>query len=110
MSGVARLLEKNSRSTDFAARYGGEEFVILMPNTNRQGSLVMAENVCKAVEENDWRDRPITVSIGVSTMATANGDGMVLVKEADAALYLSKTNGRNCVHHAGQLNGVSAAS
>jgi diguanylate cyclase (GGDEF)-like protein len=101
---VARLLEKNSRSTDFVARYGGEEFVILMPNTNQQGSLVMAEKVCKAVERSDWRDRPITVSIGVATMATANGDGMVLVKEADAALYRSKKNGRNRVHHAGQSN------
>ena len=107
---VARLLEKNSRSTDFVARYGGEEFVILLPNTNRQGSSVMAENVCKAVEQNDWRDQPITVSIGVATMASANGDGKVLVQEADAALYLSKKNGRNCVHHAGQFNEVQAAS
>jgi PleD family two-component response regulator len=46
------------------------------------------------------------VSIGVATMATANGDGMVLVQEADAALYRSKKNGRNCVHHAGQFNEV----
>ena len=107
---VARLLEKNSRSTDFVARYGGEEFVILMPNTNQQGSFEMAKKVCSAVAQSDWCDRPITVSIGVATMATANGDGMVLIREADAALYLSKTNGRNCVHHAGQFDGVPAAS
>ena len=98
---VARLLTENSRSTDFVARYGGEEFVTLMPNTDQQGSLVLAEKIRKAVERSDWRDRPISVSIGVATMTTANGDGMVLLKEADAALYRSKKNGRNCVHHAG---------
>ena len=97
---VSRILEENSRSTDFVARYGGEEFVLLLPNTDRQGSLVLAENVRKAVERSDWRDRPISVSIGVATLAAANGDGMVLVKEADVALYRSKENGRNCVHHA----------
>jgi GGDEF domain-containing protein len=68
--------------------------------------LLLAEKVRKAVERSDWRDRPISVSIGVATMATANGDGMVLVKEADAALYRSKKNGRNCIHHAGQFNEV----
>jgi diguanylate cyclase (GGDEF)-like protein len=103
---VARLLKESSRSTDFVARYGGEEFVILLPNTDQQGSLLLAEKVRKAVERSDWRDRPISVSIGVATMSTANGDGMVLVKEADAALYRSKKNGRNCVHHAGQFNEV----
>jgi diguanylate cyclase (GGDEF)-like protein len=103
---VARLLEEISRSTDFVARYGGEEFVILLPNTDKQGSLVLAEKVRKAVERRDWRDRPISVSIGVATMAAANGDGMALVKEADAALYYSKKNGRNCVHHASQFNEV----
>ena len=101
---VARLLENNSRSTDFVARYGGEEFVILMPNTNQQGSLVMAEKVCRAVEQGDWRDRPISVSIGVATIATTDGNGTALVKEADAALYFSKKNGRNCVHHSAQFH------
>jgi diguanylate cyclase (GGDEF)-like protein len=106
LRGVARLLEEMSRSTDFVARYGGEEFVILLPNTDKQGSLVLAEKVRKTVERSDWRDRPISVSIGVATTATANGDGMALVKEADAALYRSKKNGRNCVHHASQFNEV----
>ena len=105
---VARVLQETSRSTDFVARYGGEEFVILLPNTDQEGALVMAEKVRAAVERREWRQRPISVSIGVTTMATANGDGMVLVKEADAALYRSKKNGRNCVHHASQSNGVQA--
>jgi diguanylate cyclase (GGDEF)-like protein len=43
-----------SRSTDFVARYGGEEFVILLPNTDKQGSLVLAEKVRMAVERSDW--------------------------------------------------------
>ena len=107
---VARVLEEISRSTDFVARFGGEEFVILLPNTSQQGSLVLAEKVRKAVERREWRERPISVSIGVATMATANGDDMVLVQAADAALYRSKKNGRNCVYHAGQINEKEADS
>ena len=75
--------KQNSRSTDFVARYGGEEFVLLLPNTDQKGALVLAENVRKAVGGGEWRDRPISVSIGVATMATADGDGMGLVEEAD---------------------------
>jgi diguanylate cyclase (GGDEF)-like protein len=104
LQSVARLLQEVSRSTDFVARYGGEEFVILMPNTNLEGSLVIAERIRKCVEQGYWRERPITVSIGVTTMDNANGDGMVLINQADAAMYHSKTNGRNCVHHAGRLD------
>ena len=107
---VARVLGENSRTTDFVARYGGEEFVILLPNTAQQGSVLVAERVRVAVEQRDWRERPISVSIGVATLATVNGDGMVLVQEADAALYRSKKNGRNCVHHAGLLSEVSVDS
>ena len=39
-----------SRPEDFVARYGGEEFVVLLPQTDRQGALFIAEQIQKAVE------------------------------------------------------------
>jgi GGDEF domain-containing protein len=43
------------------------------------------------------------VSIGASTLDTVNGTEATLLQEADVALYHSKANGRNSVHHAGEL-------
>lgn len=102
---IAKLMGEMSRTTDFVARYGGEEFVILMPNTDRTGALVLAEKVRSAVEQSDWRERPVTVSIGVATMTGTNANGMEMVQEADVALYRSKNNGRNCIHHASIIIG-----
>ena len=96
---VARLLEGNVRSTDFVARYGGEEFAILLPDTDQSGAILLAERVRQGIADGDWRDRGITVSIGVATMNTSISTDESLVREADIALYRSKNNGRNCVHH-----------
>lgn len=100
---VARLLEETARKLDFVARYGGEEFAVLLPNTDKEGAVVAAERFRSAVAEGDWRERAITVSVGVATLTTDGGDGSALIQEADAALYQSKRSGRNCVHHAGDL-------
>jgi diguanylate cyclase (GGDEF)-like protein len=106
---VARLLEETARSTDFVARYGGEEFAILLPNTDQCGADALADRFRSAVEEWDWGQRAITVSVGASTLTPGERNGARLIDEADAALYLSKKNGRNCVHHAWQCAGVAIA-
>lgn len=95
---MGRVLEKSTRNTDFVARYGGEEFAILMPGTDQKGAMASAEKIRKAVEDCPWRRKKITVSIGVATIESTNADGAALVEEADEALYLSKREGRNCVH------------
>jgi diguanylate cyclase (GGDEF)-like protein len=100
---VARLLETNVRSTDFVARYGGEEFAILLPDTDRGGAVQLAERVRRGVAGGEWRDRGVTVSVGVATTSLPDGTGEALVEGADIALYCSKNNGRNCVHHSGEL-------
>lgn len=110
MRDVARVLEENCRVTDFVARYGGEEFVLLLPNTDEHGSYVLAENIRKAVERNDWQERPISVSVGAATMTTPHADGMELIQQADSALYRSKKAGRNCVHHASQSNEIAVVA
>ena len=94
---VGRLLRRSLRATDFAARYGGEEFAIILPNTDRAGSLVVAEQLRRAIEGATWEDRAITASIGVATMSEEISTPEELVDFADRALYKSKQAGRNCV-------------
>jgi diguanylate cyclase (GGDEF)-like protein/PAS domain S-box-containing protein len=107
---VARLLEVNARTTDFVARYGGEKFAVLLPNTDQTGAMVLAERVRQSVTEQEWPDRPITVSVGAATLKTTNSSLGRFFEEADAALYWSKRSGRNCVHHAAQLQNVDSRS
>jgi diguanylate cyclase (GGDEF)-like protein len=105
---VARQIEERiRRPTDLAARYGGEEFVVLLPNTHRSGALLIAERIRRAVHEmaiphESAPLRRVTISIGIATSAgltnDAGDDG--LLAAADAALYVSKQNGRNRVSEA----------
>ena len=94
---VGRLLRRSLRATDFAARYGGEEFAIILPNTDAPGSLVVAEQLRRAIETATWEDRSITASIGVATLGGAITNAEELVDHADRALYRSKQEGRNRV-------------
>jgi diguanylate cyclase (GGDEF)-like protein len=100
---IAGYIKENMRSTDFVARIGGEEFVILMPKTTRNSASVLAERCRKALESCSCPERPITVSIGISSLDGRNIETDTLISEADQALYHSKANGRNRVSHASDL-------
>jgi diguanylate cyclase (GGDEF)-like protein len=98
---VAKILQANTRETDCVARFGGEEFVILLPATGIQGALIVAEKVRAAVEASG----PTTVSLGVTCAETIPHESIRgnalddlisrLLREADAAMYVSKVQGRN---------------
>jgi diguanylate cyclase (GGDEF)-like protein/PAS domain S-box-containing protein len=96
---VAGALLKTVRSTDTVARYGGEEFVILLPETDYAGAMVLAERCRRAVAGVSWDKRPVTVSVGVATRSPATADATALVQQADNALYCSKHAGRNRVSY-----------
>lgn len=100
---IAELLGKAlKRPADLAARYGGEELVILLPNTDEEGALHVAEQVHALLaerhlpfEESPTSDR-VTVSSGVASSAPASASSPSnLIDNADAALYTAKENGRN---------------
>ncbi len=103
LQAVARLLADNARDTDFVARFGGEEFAVLLPDTGRDEALMIAERFRQSLEMTNWSQRDITVSVGVATLNDPHGCESMLVDQADAALYHSKRTGRNCVHHANQI-------
>jgi len=94
---VSRLLHANIRDTDFAARYGGEEFVVLTPFTSRADALALAERTRAAIACAPWKQRPVTVSIGVACLDATTKTAADLIAAADTALYKSKESGRNRV-------------
>ncbi|MFP4251390.1 MAG: diguanylate cyclase [Guyparkeria sp.] len=94
---TSRLLLANSRDADVVGRWGGEEFMLLLPETNRSGTLEVAERIRTAIEECDFGvGRGVTASLGV-TVARAEDDLETLQDRADKALYRAKREGRNQV-------------
>ena len=96
---VADEIRRTIRATDLAARYGGDEFVALLTRTDRAGALRVADAVRERVEQAGRRlgylSGQITVSIGVAEFdPNAPGEG-ALLEQADRALYLAKSAGRN---------------
>lgn len=100
LQSVARLLQENARTSDFVSRYGGEEFVVILPNTAAEGALVLAERFRRAIEQEPWPQRPITISVGVATVSSETSDAKALLQAADKAMYVAKTGGRNSVARA----------
>lgn len=96
---VGAVLQATARATDFVARYGGEEFVLVLPDTDHVGALVMAERCRRAIMTRSWDRRPVTISVGATTLHPAADSPAALVQEADDALYESKRAGRNRVTH-----------
>ncbi|TCJ12891.1 GGDEF domain-containing protein [Parasulfuritortus cantonensis] len=107
---VADTLRKCVRGDDFAVRYGGEEFVVLLPDTGLDGAIKVAETIRKRIEalrlvrrQDNFTLAPFTISAGVAERRGGD-DHDSLFQRVDAALYESKSRGRNCVTHEGQLH------
>lgn len=93
---VAAIISHDARQPDFVARYGGEEFVIVLPETDSEGALFIAERLRYRIEQSVWTQRAITVSVGVASYGS-QADAESLLAQADQAMYRAKQAGRNCV-------------
>jgi diguanylate cyclase (GGDEF)-like protein/PAS domain S-box-containing protein len=95
---IVRTCENNVRSDDVVARLGGEEFVIMLPNTTPAVAMQIAERIRAAIEQSEVPAAGelvrFTVSVGVADLGDRLDDAL---QRADAALYLAKQDGRNCV-------------
>jgi len=99
---VAQVLEECiRRSGEVVARYGGEEFAVLLPATDVNAAVIIAQRCLDGtmqagIPHADSPTAPwLTLSIGVATLVpTPGGDPTTLVERADIALYEAKRAGR----------------
>lgn len=89
------------RKMDTAYRYGGEEFTVILPETNDEEAVNVAERIRSSIESHKFSPEPgkvasVTVSIGVTDYCP-DEDMASFVKRADKAMYITKKQGRNKV-------------
>jgi diguanylate cyclase (GGDEF)-like protein/PAS domain S-box-containing protein len=102
LKSIAGTMAKNARELDTLARIGGEEFAIILPETDNQGAVDLAERLRNAIETTrhvleTGVGLQITVSIGAASLATVDLTTDGLLKAADIAMYQAKIGGRNMV-------------
>ncbi len=100
---VAMTLKSNIKGKDIAARYGGEEFAAILPETDLEGAVILADNIRKAVQAKELLKRStneklgrITASFGVASYRHTDTPSS-LIERADRCLYAAKHAGRNKV-------------
>jgi diguanylate cyclase (GGDEF)-like protein len=93
-----------SRSADLAARYGGEEFACILPETDHDGAIVIAEKIRRGIiaraipHKGSNVSSYVTASLGVVTVRyTVEISAVDIVAQVDDALYRAKSYGRNRV-------------
>jgi len=105
---VADALRRKVRECDIPARFGGEEFTVILPETDRDSSVIVAERLRSSIENLTFKTGAgnpshtgsfkITTSIGVACFEHAsNMTEDILIERADQSLYFAKQNGRNRV-------------
>ncbi|MCP5179288.1 MAG: sensor domain-containing diguanylate cyclase [Pseudomonadales bacterium] len=102
LAAVARVATQVKRMSDVAARLGGEEFALLLPETDQQGAVQLAQRLRTAIERHQYLSPAgvplhVTASIGVATATHEAREIEKLLSLADRQLYRAKNNGRNRV-------------
>lgn len=93
---IGKILRNNLRENDIAARYGGEEFSVILPNTNEEEAVFIANKIRESIEkakfygEENQPNGVLTVSMGISIYPDKASNYIDLIKSADDALYRAK--------------------
>ncbi len=95
-----------NRPADIAARYGGEEFAVIMPDTDLDGAVVVAEEIRRAIRNlgiphaQSEASPVVSLSLGVTTMTPdPEKSPETIILAADSLLYRAKESGRDKVIH-----------
>jgi diguanylate cyclase (GGDEF)-like protein len=97
---ISQILRNVCREVDIIARYGGDEFVVILPQTDREGSFYLAERARKTIKSHEFQSPEhdpikLTVSCGVASLVQDLKNKDELIKKADEALYRAKNEGKN---------------
>jgi diguanylate cyclase (GGDEF)-like protein len=99
---IAKCVRQTIRRNDIPARYGGEEFMVIIPETNPEGALIIGERVRQNIEALvipvNNKELQVTVSIGLANVPEHTSDQQEMINFADIALYFSKENGKNQIN------------
>ena len=98
---IATLLKHHFRNDDLVCRLGSDEFFVICPNTDQEGGVYVARQAQQSISELQldlgkafWRG---SISVGVAQRNEKMETYHDLIKDADNAVYKSKSEGRNCV-------------
>ena len=101
--GVAQRIQSLlKRSSDHVCRYGGEEFALILPNTDAEGVVTLAEQIRQSIAEQPFETEigalPVHISAGCyAAVAESEMVSTDYIQAADQALYSAKHGGRNQV-------------
>ncbi|MFL5654206.1 MAG: amino acid permease [Ktedonobacteraceae bacterium] len=107
---LGSLVRACLRSIDTLGRWGGEEFLAILPQTNEQAALVVAERIRSEIAAHVFSaggGMHLTSSLGVAIYPDDAGDRSGLVEAADLAMYTAKKLGRNQVRSASDPTTIS---
>ncbi|WP_353930312.1 diguanylate cyclase [Okeanomitos corallinicola TIOX110] len=102
---MTQIVINNLRKPDCFGRFGGEEFVVLLPETDTDEALIVAERIRTSIQNQsitvEDKQVSITISIGVSGYHLGDKTIDTMIQRADQALYQAKNQGRNrvIIHH-----------
>jgi len=94
---LAKILQSSVRESDVAGRWGGEEFLVICPECDLDGALIMAENLRKKIADLSFPEfGRQTASFGVGSLQPGESrDGLIM--RVDNALYVAKKHGKDRV-------------
>jgi diguanylate cyclase (GGDEF)-like protein len=107
-----RLLVESLRESDVPCRYGGEEFAVILPETDSDQAVAVAEKLRRRLKERDvvadLGENVVTISQGIASFPSADiANENDIVKKADDALYAAKDGGRDRVEVAEVVPGAA---
>ncbi len=103
LSQTASIIDSSTRDADKVFRYGGDEFCVVLPETDSDEAVLVAEKVRRAVADFHFAGEEkvpggsVTVSLGVASFPRDCEEETTMVHQADLALYAAKQTGRNSV-------------
>ena len=96
---ICKICTEEIRNIDFFARYGGEEFILILPESEISGAVKTAERIQDSLANNciafEGKDVCVTLSLGICAVSSKHDNFEAVIKDADAAMYRAKENGRN---------------